>query len=1133
MEQSIRGLGGGARAAIADLAHIGGALALWEQFAAGPVDAARAVARAADEIKGVEARVRLASSSFQEFGGNLRAILEAARASGTETASVAALFNRIATPIRDMGGSAEDARGAMVAVGQALRISGASAAESSSAMLQLAQALGAGALRGEELNSILENAPRLAQAIAAGIGVTIGELKKLGEQGALSSQQVLQALRSQQGALAGEAARMPPSVAQGWTNLTEAVKAYVGEVDAASGFFAAVASHLNAVAGNVAGIAEAIRAAAAVTAAAFGARALSALGAAETATRAKSAAAREAAAAELRHADAALAAARAIRGGAIAKLDAVAADAAYATSSNVAELADRRRAATAQLLAGTQALVAASSAKVTAEAALAAASTGLFGRAMATAGAAGRGLLAILGGWPGLIITGLTAAALAWDHFRDKGKQATAETGKSVDQLVKDFEDFASKRGPAEQAEELAKLKGKAGELRDALLSPAFRMSGAGKAAEAELLKLEEAIGRGDAAAKAFVNNRTQERGLLGLDKLKLDAGGLVDGDSLKQLQAFERLYKDFAAGALNDNGALKASALELKAALQGLFAAAKTPAEFTGLVDKIGTALQAAPKDSTLRSQLENAIEARSQAELRALNALVAGLEARATRTQGFFAQAANIALAQFSQAAALARVAAELRNDPAGTAQVDVASRNAEVVAAKAAADQQVSLLEQSGARKRQLASQQSADVIAQANAEIAAVKRANAEKIAALEKEAAEGKRSAGSVKDAREALLKDEVEKTRGAVAARVGAEAAAGRQMRQVDAETAQARAAIAETLYSTLKAKAGEALAAYRTHAQQVIALDQQIVNNRLNTAGAINALKRQDQSPKEQAESLREELAQVKRETSNALAEGKQDLAKDLLQRQQGLAQNIAGVSGEGVDPKAQRQEAIGEMQRIGREADAILQEQKAAAEAAAAQQLEQFNQMTQAMNGLAQQITKLNEQAAIKLKPEIDQGALSAALEAVKTAFAGLVLPVKVQATGLPEGATAATPELPARATGGPLPGSAPHDRADNMLYWGTPGEWVMQLPAVRYYGADFMRRLNAMQLPRYADGGALSRLRIPALPAPASRASTPTPVNLHLDGRRYPMSAAPDVVAEMTAALGREALKRGARR
>lgn len=116
---------------------------------------------------------------------------------------------------------------------------------------------------------------------------------------------------------------------------------------------------------------------------------------------------------------------------------------------------------------------------------------------------------------------------------------------------------------------------------------------------------------------------------------------------------------------------------------------------------------------------------------------------------------------------------------------------------------------------------------------------------------------------------------------------------------------------------------------------------------------------------------------------------------------------------------------------------------------------------------------------------------------------------------------------------AYGGPLPGNAPHDRADNMLYLGTPGEWVMQRPAVRYYGPEFMAALNAMRLPKFADGGLIGRLRLPTLPAPATTVAGQAPVHLHLDGRSFPMMATPDVVAALTDHLGREALRKGAPR
>jgi len=124
-----------------------------------------------------------------------------------------------------------------------------------------------------------------------------------------------------------------------------------------------------------------------------------------------------------------------------------------------------------------------------------------------------------------------------------------------------------------------------------------------------------------------------------------------------------------------------------------------------------------------------------------------------------------------------------------------------------------------------------------------------------------------------------------------------------------------------------------------------------------------------------------------------------------------------------------------------------------------------------------------------------------------------------------------------LPQFAFGGPLPGSAPHDRADNRLYWGTPGEWVIQRPAVRHYGAAFIAAVNAMKLPKFAFGGeigasAIDRLSIPGLPSGAG-ASASKNLTLVLGGERYTVGASNDTIDRLTSFVSREALRKGGRR
>lgn len=123
---------------------------------------------------------------------------------------------------------------------------------------------------------------------------------------------------------------------------------------------------------------------------------------------------------------------------------------------------------------------------------------------------------------------------------------------------------------------------------------------------------------------------------------------------------------------------------------------------------------------------------------------------------------------------------------------------------------------------------------------------------------------------------------------------------------------------------------------------------------------------------------------------------------------------------------------------------------------------------------------------------------------------------------------------------AFGGELPGSAPHDRADNVRYWGTPGEWVIQRPAVRFWGSDVIRAINEMRLPRFAFGGeiggrsAVSRMSVPRLPSASAGDGSKAIINLTLPGvGTYPMQARLDVAEELKRAIMHEALARGSRR
>ena len=148
-------------------------------------------------------------------------------------------------------------------VSQALIVSGASAMSAEASLRQLGQAFGSGALRGDELNAIMENTPRIAQAIADGMGITMGQLRKFGSEGKLTGAAVFNALQSQKAVIEKEFATMPLTVAQSITQAKNAMMKAIGEFDSASGLTSGIAAGIGVLTQNFDVLAKAVLAVAA------------------------------------------------------------------------------------------------------------------------------------------------------------------------------------------------------------------------------------------------------------------------------------------------------------------------------------------------------------------------------------------------------------------------------------------------------------------------------------------------------------------------------------------------------------------------------------------------------------------------------------------------------------------------------------------------------------------------------------------------------------------------------------------------------------------------------------------------------------------------------------------------------
>ena len=205
----------------------------------------------ADEWNSVNARLKQASQSSDDFQVSQRELMAISQRTGTAFSDNASLFARSAASMREYGYSSEEVLKVTEAISTGLKLSGASTAEASSVITQFSQALAQGVLRGEEFNSVNENGDRVIRALAAGMGVARKDLKAMADNGKLTADKVVPALISQLGALRDEYAAMPDTVSSSATKVENAFMAWVGGANEASGVTKTLSGVLNGLAGNI------------------------------------------------------------------------------------------------------------------------------------------------------------------------------------------------------------------------------------------------------------------------------------------------------------------------------------------------------------------------------------------------------------------------------------------------------------------------------------------------------------------------------------------------------------------------------------------------------------------------------------------------------------------------------------------------------------------------------------------------------------------------------------------------------------------------------------------------------------------------------------------------------------------
>lgn len=195
-------------------------------------------------------KIAASSDKITDVAAVQNKIADIALATRSDLGATATLYAGLTQATQEMGASQAQVARVVETVNKAFVAGGATASEAASGILQLKQALGSGVLQGDELRSIRENAPQIAEAIAKEFGVTIGELKKLGEDGELVVSRVFSGLLKASGDIDAKFAKTNATVSQSFTNLRTALTRYVGQTDKAYGASRALAGGIQFAADN-------------------------------------------------------------------------------------------------------------------------------------------------------------------------------------------------------------------------------------------------------------------------------------------------------------------------------------------------------------------------------------------------------------------------------------------------------------------------------------------------------------------------------------------------------------------------------------------------------------------------------------------------------------------------------------------------------------------------------------------------------------------------------------------------------------------------------------------------------------------------------------------------------------------
>jgi tape measure domain-containing protein len=219
----------------------GGVAVALAAIGASAIAAGSGIARAGDQATASLARLGAATGSIGAAEKAYQSLFELSQKTGVAVSESAGAFGRFAVAARDIGATQAQVLSLVQTIQQAGIVAGTSTQETASATMQLGQALASGKFQGDELRSVMENMPPLAAGLARELGVGVGELRKLGSEGKLTTDVVFPALLRLGQSINVEFEKMPVTMARSFSILGEAMTRFAADLDRALGLSQGIA----------------------------------------------------------------------------------------------------------------------------------------------------------------------------------------------------------------------------------------------------------------------------------------------------------------------------------------------------------------------------------------------------------------------------------------------------------------------------------------------------------------------------------------------------------------------------------------------------------------------------------------------------------------------------------------------------------------------------------------------------------------------------------------------------------------------------------------------------------------------------------------------------------------------------